>query len=342
LLTPLAVAVIVAVCVVLTAEIVAVNAALVAPAGTVTDAGTVTAELLLAKATVNPPLGAAAVRPTVQASVPAPVTEPLLQETALSAAVGADGFSCSEVAWLTPLAVAVIVAVCVVLTAEAAAVNAALVAPAGTVTDAGTLTAELVLASATAKPPVGTIVEIATAQASDPAPVSDPLPHEIPLNTGARGAVGFSWMLNVALPLCVFAVIVTVVAAVTAAMLAVKVMLVVPRGKSSEEGTCTAGLLLESFMLRPFAALTTPLIETVHVSVPAPLNDELAHEKLLIVTAAWDGRAASVAPNKSSRIAAAWNCILRSFRNWREARSSAGGRTDASLAAARRPKGGGR
>jgi len=174
--------VIVAVCVVLTAETVAVNAALVAPAGIVTDVGTVTAELLLASVTTNPPLGAPAVRLTVQASVPAPVSEPLLQETALSAVAGADWFSCRAVALLTPLAVAVIVAACVVLTAEAVAVNAALVAPAGTVTDAGTLTAELLLARATVNPPLGAAAVRLTVQASVPAPVRDPLRQETALS----------------------------------------------------------------------------------------------------------------------------------------------------------------
>jgi hypothetical protein len=51
----------------------------------VTDAGTVTALLLLFRFTVWPPLFAAAVRVTVQASVVAPVSELLLQETALGA-----------------------------------------------------------------------------------------------------------------------------------------------------------------------------------------------------------------------------------------------------------------
>jgi hypothetical protein len=81
--TPSAFAVSVAVCAVETAEEVAVKLALVAPAATVTDAGTVTAELLLAKATVNPP-AAAAFRVTVQASVCAPVMEEVAQETAVS------------------------------------------------------------------------------------------------------------------------------------------------------------------------------------------------------------------------------------------------------------------
>jgi hypothetical protein len=63
-----------------------VNPALVAFAGTVTVLGTVTAELLLDRLTLMPPLGAAAVSVTVHASVPDPVMVPLLQYSALSAA----------------------------------------------------------------------------------------------------------------------------------------------------------------------------------------------------------------------------------------------------------------
>jgi hypothetical protein len=69
-----------------TDDTIAVNPALAAPAGTITVLGTVTAELLLDKLTRNPPLGAAAVSVTVQASVPDPVIDPLLHESALSAA----------------------------------------------------------------------------------------------------------------------------------------------------------------------------------------------------------------------------------------------------------------
>jgi hypothetical protein len=66
---------------------VALNPALVAPAGTATVAGTVTVALLLATLTLWPPLGAAALRVTVQASVPAPVMDALPQESALSTGV---------------------------------------------------------------------------------------------------------------------------------------------------------------------------------------------------------------------------------------------------------------
>ena len=68
----------------LTAVIVAVKLPVVAPAATVTLAGTVTAELLLTRLTANPPLAAAAFKVTVQLSVPAPVTDPLVQLNALS------------------------------------------------------------------------------------------------------------------------------------------------------------------------------------------------------------------------------------------------------------------
>jgi hypothetical protein len=84
--TPPATAVRAAVCAVLTAATVAVNAAVVAPAATVTDAGTVTALLLLDRVTVAPPLGAAAFRVTEQESEPEPVNDAVAQENALSVA----------------------------------------------------------------------------------------------------------------------------------------------------------------------------------------------------------------------------------------------------------------
>ena len=82
--TPPALAVRVTACAVVTDDTVAVNPALLALAGTTTVAGTVTAALLLARATVKPPLPAAALSVTVQVSLPDPVMDALLQDNALN------------------------------------------------------------------------------------------------------------------------------------------------------------------------------------------------------------------------------------------------------------------
>ena len=81
---PPAVAVMVAVCAVLTEATVAVKDALVAPAATVTEAGTVTALELLARVTVVPPVGAAAFKVAEQVEEPEPVKVVVVQETAES------------------------------------------------------------------------------------------------------------------------------------------------------------------------------------------------------------------------------------------------------------------
>ena len=82
---PFALAVRVAVWVVPMDATVAVKGAVIAPGATVTAAGSVTAVFVLDRLTICPPLGAGAFRVTVQASVPDPVMEALLQETALKA-----------------------------------------------------------------------------------------------------------------------------------------------------------------------------------------------------------------------------------------------------------------
>jgi hypothetical protein len=96
---------------------------------------------------------------------------------------GTAAFSCMANVPLTPPAVAVSVAVCAVVTADADAVNPALEAPAATVTDAGTVTAALLLARFTVRGPAAAPVSV-TVQASVAAPVSDALPHVTPLTAG--------------------------------------------------------------------------------------------------------------------------------------------------------------
>ena len=64
---------------------VAENATVEALAGIVTVAGTAIAATLLVSLILNPPAGAGAVSAMVQASVPAPVMDPLVQEREPSA-----------------------------------------------------------------------------------------------------------------------------------------------------------------------------------------------------------------------------------------------------------------
>lgn len=87
--TPPEVAVNVDGCTELTELMVAKKAALVALAGTMTAEGRVTAALLLVRPMLIPPLGAGPLNVTLHVSLPAPVIDPLLQESAVSAAVAA-------------------------------------------------------------------------------------------------------------------------------------------------------------------------------------------------------------------------------------------------------------
>jgi hypothetical protein len=111
----------------------------------------------------------------VQLSVPAPVIEPLAQLNEDRVAVGAGTASCRAKLFVTPLALAVNVAVCAALTVVTEAEKLALLAPAATVTEAGMVTDELLLARLTVKPPVGAAALSVTVQLSVPAPVIDPL-----------------------------------------------------------------------------------------------------------------------------------------------------------------------
>jgi hypothetical protein len=79
---------------------------------------------------------------------------------------------------VTPAALALKVAFCVDPTADALAVKPALVAPAATVTAAGTVTAVLLLDRLTLSPPVGAAAFSFTVHASFAKPDTDALLHE--------------------------------------------------------------------------------------------------------------------------------------------------------------------
>ncbi len=99
-LTPLKLAVTVAVCMLVTAVVVITNVAFVAPAGTVTDAGVVTAALLSDKVTNIPPVGAAAVNVTVPVEELPPATD---EGAKLRDANAAAGLTVRVADLLTPL-----------------------------------------------------------------------------------------------------------------------------------------------------------------------------------------------------------------------------------------------
>jgi len=111
-----------------------------------------------------------------------PPNETLLAFT-LSVAVAA--FSCSETDFEVLPVVAVSEADCVLVTEDTVAVNAAVFAVAGTVTELGTVTAELLLARATLRPPEGADPDKVTVQASASDPVIEVVPQLIALTVGA-------------------------------------------------------------------------------------------------------------------------------------------------------------
>ena len=128
-----------------------VKVAVVAPAATVTEAGTVALAVLLASATAMPPVGAGLLIVTVPVELAPPITEVGLRETD-----DADGGVTVRVAEpeVVP-SVALIVAVVEAATAVVPTVKEALVAPAATVTNAGSVALALLELSETLEPPVG-------------------------------------------------------------------------------------------------------------------------------------------------------------------------------------------
>jgi len=113
-------------------EDIAVNVALVAPCGTTTVAGTVTAELALDSVTVVPDAGAGVVKITVPVELCPEMTAEGLKYTSLKS--GAGGVIVSITCCEDVPRVAVIVAICCVLTGSVVTTNPALVLPCGTVT----------------------------------------------------------------------------------------------------------------------------------------------------------------------------------------------------------------
>lgn len=194
---------------------------LVDPAGTVTVPGTVTVLRLELSVNVRPPVGAGLGR----VMVPVLVLPPMTSNGAIVSAKVAGASTVRVVETVPPLRVALMFAVVVVVTAEVDTRKVAEVAPAATVTLAGTAAEVLEDARLTDVPPVGAM------------PVSEIVPlEEVPPNTevgftliAARpGALMVSAAVLVTAPLV--AVTVTDLEALTADVPTVKLAAVAPTG----------------------------------------------------------------------------------------------------------------
>ncbi|MGC2297262.1 MAG: hypothetical protein WA476_00565 [Acidobacteriaceae bacterium] len=262
----------------LTAAVVAVNPTLVAPAAIVTEAGTVTELLLLDKFTVVA-LVAADVSVTVQASVPAPVSDPLLQETVLSVAGACP----------VPLRLMVVVppveALLLIVTdplAAPAAVGSKLIVSVAVCFGFSVIGTPM---PDSAKPvPAADTALIVSAAVPEEVSVTDfvavVLSASVPKATLVElklsaAVVAFSVRAKVFETPPDVAVSVADWFVPTAAAVAVKLALEAPAAMVTEAGTVTTLLLLAKVTVVALVAADVKV--TVQASVPAPVSDPLLH-----------------------------------------------------------------
>jgi hypothetical protein len=254
---------------------------LVDPAAIVTDAGTVTALLLLDRATIVALL-AAEVRDTVQASVPAPVSDPLLQETALNVAAAC------------PVPLRPIITAAALLPIAIDPVNEPAVAGSNPIVSVAvwpglSVTGKLIPESANPVPVTAAALMVSAAVPEDVSVTvllvvvfSATVPNATLLElTVSPGAVAFSASAKVFDTPPAVVVSVAVWFEVTAVAVAVKLALVDPAAIVNDTGTVTALLLLATVTV--VAALAAPVSVTVQASVPAPVSDPLLHDNAFSV-----------------------------------------------------------
>jgi hypothetical protein len=204
-----------------TLTVVIANVADVAPAGTVTETGTFAETLELVSVTTTPPAGAAPLSVTVHVTPAPPTTDAGFTVTVLSDTEAAAGFTVSAAVFETAPFVAVIMTAVTAVTVDVVTVNVAVVAPAATVTDAGTDPAALFDASVTTKPPAGAADVRVTVPVLGVPPVTDVGFKATVLSTGAVIPRDVDWLVA-----SFVAVIVDAVFAATAVVVTVKVAVV--------------------------------------------------------------------------------------------------------------------
>jgi hypothetical protein len=250
---------------VIKAAAVALNVAVVAPAATVTDAGTMSKVLLLVSLTDEPPVGAAWVSVTVHV-----LTAPCPRLPGLQ--VNVESCSCADrlmfaVFELLPRVAVTVALWLLVMEAAAVALKVAVVAPAATVTDAGTVSEVLPLASVTVEPPAGAVWVTVTVQVlialcprlvglqASPDIVTDP----------ERVTV-----VAVGLPPRVAVTVTLWLLAIEAAAVALKVAEVAPAVTVTDAGTVSEALLLASEIMEPPAPAAWLSVTVQVLTAPCP------------------------------------------------------------------------
>ena len=285
-LVPLSAAVTIAVWLEETAAAVTVKLAAVADAGTVTEAGTVRVEVaLLESVTLMPPLGAALDRITTQV-VEEEAARLVLAQVSEDKVTAPAGDTVIVTAPLVPLSVAVIVAVWFEETALAVAVKVAVVADAGTVTEAGTVRVEVaLLESATLAPPLGAAFDRVTVQVVEEEAGRLVLAQLSEVRVTA--AAGDTVIVTVRLVPLSVAVTIAVWLVMTDNAVAVKVAVVADAGTVIEAGTVNAVIaLLESATLAPpaGAALDSVTVQAVDNREPRLMLEQLSELRVTCTT----------------------------------------------------------
>ena len=240
------------------------------PTGTETLAGTVAAASLLARLTMTQHADTVPPTVTVPVEVPPPVTVVGLSARAERAGPGGGGLTFKVLVLDTPSAVAVTIANCPCVGSDVVeAAKVALVAPAGTVTLAGTLTHVVLLDdNVTTLPPAGATPPSVTVPVEPPVPIAG-----FGLNASAESVPGGSTSSGCTFIELRVATIVTEVEVVTGCVVTVKVVLLAPCGIVTLGGTdATAGLVLPRCTIAPPGPAMKPMpaVATVACTVPPP------------------------------------------------------------------------